>query len=71
MTDDKKDPDLITDGDLDNVQGGMKIPNLFSGEGKVLTSYDLVSESPTVTAEFGDDKLGDFLDKANLTKGLK
>ena len=49
------DPHIIKEENLDDVQGGMKIPNIFSGEGKVVNSFDLADT--TVTAKLGDEKL--------------
>ena len=57
MTDEKDDPTIIPDGDLEDAQGGMKIPNLFSGDGKVVNSFDLGKQGLTVDARHSKDDL--------------
>ena len=57
MSDKKDDPHIIQDEDLDQAQGGMKIPNLFSGDGKVVDSFDLGTQGLTIDAKFSKDQL--------------
>lgn len=59
MSDEKKkdDPAILAEDDLENIDAGMKIPNLFSGGGKIVDVLKPV-ESPTITARFTEDKLG-------------
>ncbi|MEM9063183.1 MAG: hypothetical protein AAGD13_22205 [Pseudomonadota bacterium] len=60
MSDIKKDddPTIIPEADLDNVDGGMKIPNLFSGEDKVIDSFAKIdNRAISVDARFGKDVL--------------
>lgn len=58
MTDKKADPSIIPDSDLDDVQGGMKIPNIFSGGERVIDSFVKIdTQSITVDARFGKDEV--------------
>ena len=61
MSDIKKDddPTIIPETDLDDVAAGMKIPNIFSGDSKVIDNFSL-AESPSITANIKGDK-GDIL----------
>ena len=51
MTDIKKDddPTIIPEADMEDVAGGMKIPNIFSGDSSIVDSFTL-AESPSITA---------------------
>ena len=61
MSDIKKDddPTIIPETDLDDVAAGMKIPNIFSGDSKLIDDFSL-SKSTTITADIKGDK-GDIL----------
>lgn len=59
MSDDKHDdPTIIPESDLDDVEGGMKIPNIFSGGEKVVDSFTKIDEQAiSVDARFSKDDL--------------
>ena len=57
MTDEKDDPTFIPDGDLEDAQGGMKIPNIFSGDSKIVNSFDLGTQDLTIDAKHSKDDL--------------
>lgn len=71
MSDDKKpdDPLIIPEGDLDDVNAGMKIPNIFSGGAKLSDSFLKIDEQ-SLTIDARSDK--DILSTSfNVVKNIK
>ena len=70
---DDDDPTIIPEADLDDAQGGMKIPNIFSGSDKVIDSFVSVGgKAVSVDARKTGDELSDnlvgFYNKGNKLK---
>lgn len=63
MTDTKDDdPTLIPEADLDEARGGMKIPNIFSGDSRVIDSFVTIDDKAlTIDAKSNADALSDNL----------
>ena len=59
MSDIKKDddPTIIPEADMEDVAGGMKIPNIFSGDSSIVDSFEVsVSGVKLDQTDLIDDK---------------